>query len=212
VAISDQDVQVTVNEASYVLDQPSTVINKAVDEGIVKASVVRRGKLSSRVFGLPELRFYRVAQDLGAGLSPSGRRSIYQAIRHLPVRQRRLKWGPFETDLSKLDREIAQKLKRLWSLKRRIDEAEGPEPLIRGTKISAYVIAALAEGQTISEILEDYPGLSRAQVEAAVEYGNIYPKKGRPHPSRSFKRMAGDIGLKDIPIVKAEKGPREIKQ
>lgn len=207
-----QNVRVTVNEASYILGQPSTVINKAVDDGIVKAGVLRRGGLSSRVFGFSELRFYRVAWDLGAGLTPSGRKSIYKAIRGLSAHQRRLRWGPFETDLTKLDREISQRIKRLWDLKSRIEDSAESEPLIHGTNISAYVIAGLAEGQTVAEILEDYPGLSRAQIEAAIDYARVYPKKGRPHPARSFKRMVGDIGLKDVPIVKTAKGPREIKQ
>jgi uncharacterized protein (DUF433 family) len=206
-----EDVRVTVNEASYIVGQPSAVINKAVDEGIVKAMVQRRGGLSSRLFGLPELRFYRVASDLGSGLSPSGRKSIYQAIRALSARQRRLRWGPFETDLAALDRDLLRNLKRLRALKQEI-EMGNAEPVIRGTDISAYTIAGLSAGQTVSQILEDYPTLSRGQVEAAIEYAKVYPKKGRPYPVRSFKRMVGDVGLKNVPIAKSAKGPREIEQ
>jgi hypothetical protein len=207
-----EDVRVTVNEASYILGQPSAVINKAVDEGIVKAMVQRRGGLSSRLFGLPELRFYRVASDLGSGLSPSGRKSIYQAIRALSARQRRLRWGPFETDLAALDRGLLRNLKRLRALQQEIETAADEEPVIRGTGVSAYAIAGLSAGQTVAQILEDYPTLSRAQVEAAIEYAKVYPKKGRPYPARSFKRMMGEIGLKDVPISKSAKGPREIEQ
>lgn len=206
-----EDVRVTVNEASYILGQPSAVINKAVDEGIVKAAIQRRGRLSSRLFGLPELRFYRVASDLGAELTPSGRKSIYRAIRALSARQRRLRWGPFETDLATLDRQLLRKLKQLRALKQEIAMSDR-EPVIRGTGISPYAIAGLSAGQTVSQIIEDYPSLSRAQVEAAIEYAKIYPKKGRPYPARSFKRMVGDIGLKDVPIARSAKGPREIEQ
>ena len=206
-----EDVRVTVNEASYILGQPSAVINKAVDEGIVKAAIQRRGRLSSRLFGLPELRFYRVASDLGAKLTPSGRKSIYRAIRALSARQRRLRWGPFETDLATLDRQLLRKLKQLRALKQEIAMSDR-EPVIRGTGISPYAIAGLSAGQTVSQIIEDYPSLSRAQVEAAIEYAKIYPKKGRPSPARSFKRMVGDIGLKDVPIARSAKGPREIEQ
>lgn len=207
-----EDVRVTVNEASYILGQPSAVINKAVDEGIVKAVIRRRGRLSSRLFGLPELRFYRVASDLGTELTPSGRKSIYRAIRALPARQRRLRWGPFETDLAALDRELLRNLKRLRALKDDIEVVGDAEPVIRGTDIPAYAIAGLSAGQNVSQILEDYPTLSRAQVEAAIEYAKVYPKKGRPYPARSFKRMVGDIGLQDVRIAKSAKGPREIEQ
>jgi hypothetical protein len=207
-----EDVRVTVNEASYILGQPSAVINKAVDEGIVKAVVRRHRGLSSRLFGLPELRFYRVASDLGSGLTPSGRKSIYQAIRGLSARQRRLRWGPFETDLAALDRELLRNLKRLRALQQEIETAADEEPVIRGTGVSAYAIAGLSAGQTLAQILEDYPTLSRAQVEAAIEYAKVYPKKGRPYPTRSFKRTVGDIGLNDVSISKSAKGPREIEQ
>ena len=206
-----EDVRVTVNEASYILGQPSAVINKAVDEGIVKAAIQRRGRLSSRLFGLPELRFYRVASDLGAKLTPSGRKSIYRAIRALSARQRRLRWGPIETDHATLDRQLLRKLKQLRALKQEIAMSDR-EPVIRGTGISPYAIAGLSAGQTVSQIIEDYPSLSRAQVEAAIEYAKIYPKKGRPYPARSSKRMVGDIGLKDVPIARSAKGPREIEQ
>ena len=207
-----EDVRVTVNEASYIVGQPSAVINKAVDEGIVKAVIRRQGGLSSRLFGLSELRFYRVASDLGAELTPTGRKSIYRAIRALSARQRRLRWGPFETDLAALDCQLWRNLKRLRALKHEIEIVGDGEPVVRGTGISAYAIAGLSAGQSVSETLEDYPTLSRAQVEAAIEYAKVYPKKGRPYPARSFKRMTGDIGLKDVPIAKSAKGPREIEQ
>lgn len=206
-----EDVQVTVNEASYIVGQPSAVINKAVDEGIVKAMVQRQGRLSARLFGLPELRFYRVASDLGAELTPAGRKSIYRAIRALSARHRRLRWGPFETDLVALDRQLLRNLKRLRALKQEITVADDGEPVVRGTGISAYAIAGLSAGQDIGEILQDYPSLSQAQVEAAIEYAKVYPKKGRPYPARSFKRMVGDIGLKEVPVAKSRKGPREIE-
>jgi uncharacterized protein (DUF433 family) len=206
------DVRVTVNEASYIVGQPSAVINKAVDEGIVKAVIQRHGGLSSRWFGLPELRFYRVASDLASELTPSGRKSIYRAIRALSLHQRQLRWGPFVTDIAALDRQLQRNLKRLHTLKREIETAGEAEPVIRGTGISAYAIAGLSAGQTVAQIIEDYPTLSRAQVEAAIEYAKVYPKKGRPYPARSLKRMVGDIGLKDVPIAKSSKGPREIGQ
>jgi len=62
------------------------------------------------------------------------------------------------------------------------------EPVIRDTTVPVHVVASLAKGETIEEILEDYPSLTRAQVENAIEYAKAYPKKGRPYPARSFKR------------------------
>jgi len=97
-------------------------------------------------------------------------------------------------------------------LKREIEVAGDGEPVIRGTGISAYAIAGLSAGQAVPEILADYPTLSRTQVEAAIEYAKVCPRKGRPYTARSFKRMVGDIGLQDVRIAKSAKGPREIER
>ena len=48
------------------------------------------------------------------------------------------------------------------------------------------------------EILEDYPGLTTDQVEAAIEYAKVYPKPGRPLPARSFKRMLSDMAKSGV--------------
>jgi hypothetical protein len=45
----------------------------------------------------------------------------------------------------------------------------------------------------VADIREDYPSLTPAQIDAAIEYTNVYPKPGRPLPARSFKRMLSDM-------------------
>ena len=67
-----------------------------------------------------------------------------------------------------------------------------------------YEVAALTRGQTVAEIVEDYPGLTPAQVEAAAEYAQVYPKAGRPLPARSLKRMLSDMaasGAWDVEVM-----------
>ena len=74
------------------------------------------------------------------------------------------------------------------------------------------MIAALARGQTVAEIVEDYKGLPE-QIDAAVEYAKVYPKTGRPLPTRSFKRMLSDmaeLGVWDIENDDEPLTPRQI--
>ncbi|WNM10100.1 DUF433 domain-containing protein [Komagataeibacter nataicola] len=59
--------------------------------------------------------------------------------------------------------------------------------------MSAYRVAALAQGQTIKEIKADYPTLTEEQIESAIAYTEAYPKPGRPYPVRSFRRAAGAL-------------------
>jgi uncharacterized protein (DUF433 family) len=110
-----------------------------------------------------------------------------------------------------VDEQIEERLRRLEQVRAEVEEGAG-EPLIRGTTVPVHVIAGLASGETIEEILEDYPNLSRPQVEAAIEYAKAYPKPGRPYPARSFMRMLGDLagrGVFDVESEPDEIGPRD---
>lgn len=51
------------------------------------------------------------------------------------------------------------------------------EPVIRGTRITVYTIAALVErGTPVDEILRHYPSLTAEQVEAAHRYAQAQPR------------------------------------
>lgn len=57
------------------------------------------------------------------------------------------------------------------------------KPVIRGTRITVeLILRKLAAGQTVEQILEDYPHISRAGVRAALEFAaesvrfdHVYP-------------------------------------
>jgi uncharacterized protein (DUF433 family) len=54
-------------------------------------------------------------------------------------------------------------------------------PVIRGTRIPVYSVAALFDaGRPTKEILEMYPRLTEAQVELASIYAKAVPQRGRP--------------------------------
>jgi hypothetical protein len=51
--------------------------------------------------------------------------------------------------------------------------------------------------------------LTAAQVEAAVEYAQVYPRNGRPLPTRSLKRMLGDLAAEGVWDL--EEGARKLE-
>jgi uncharacterized protein (DUF433 family) len=126
----------------------------------------------------------------------------------LPGQEHQLRVGILTVELSPLDHDISGRLRRLMDLKGRVKIAPAGEPVILGTHIPVYLIAGLAKGETVAEILADYPSLTRVQVETAIEYATAYPKKGRPYPNRSFKRMVAELGLEEIETERTEEGPR----
>lgn len=56
----------------------------------------------------------------------------------------------------------------------------------------------------IDEAARAYPSLPRETIEAAVQYAHVYPKKGRPYPAASMKRMLSELALPgdvfDVPV------------
>jgi uncharacterized protein (DUF433 family) len=57
----------------------------------------------------------------------------------------------------------------------------GSEPVIRGTRVPVYNIAAsVTAGETPDEILASYPSLKPEHVELAVLYTSAEPPRGRP--------------------------------
>jgi hypothetical protein len=190
-------ISLTLNEASYVVGQSPATINRAVDQGVIKARLFRRGKAKVRRIGGAELRFLTFAAQAGKDFTPAARRKIYEAIRRALPEVSRLELGVMELKLAEVDRRIDERLRRLEQVKALVD-ASAPEPVLRGTGVPVHVVSALARGQSITEIIEDYPILTSGQVEAALEYAKVYPRTGRPLPTRSLKRVLGDLAAAGV--------------
>ena len=59
----------------------------------------------------------------------------------------------------------------------------GGKPVIRGTRLAVeFVLELLASGQTESEILEEYPGLSREDLLACLSYASYLVQEHRTLP------------------------------
>ena len=51
------------------------------------------------------------------------------------------------------------------------------KPRIEGTRIGVFTLGAAAEsGATVEDLLDDYPDLDRAEVEAALDYYDAHPE------------------------------------
>jgi uncharacterized protein (DUF433 family) len=202
-------VSLTLNEAGYVVGQSAAAINRAVDRGIIKATLQRRGNMRLRKVGPSELRFLAISGEVQKDLTPAARRKVYEAMRRLPADANQVSVGIMEFRLAEIDERIARRLRRLQEVKALVQERPGADPLVRGTNVSAYVVAALAHGETVAEIINDYPNLTSAQVEAATEYAKVYPKPGRPLPTRSFKKTLADMAESGVWDVDNDDQPTE---
>ena len=63
-------------------------------------------------------------------------------------------------------------------------QINGGEPTLRGTRVTVRtVLASLAEGAWIDDILADFPTLSEAQVRAVVAFAAAAAEEDLPLPS-----------------------------
>lgn len=60
----------------------------------------------------------------------------------------------------------------------------GGEPIIRGTRVTVRtVLASLAEGMTVPEILRDFPTLDEPSVRAVIAFAAASAEEDLPIPS-----------------------------
>ena len=60
----------------------------------------------------------------------------------------------------------------------------GGEPVMKGTRVTLRtLLASLAEGASMQEILEDFPTLSEEHVQAAVAFAAVAAGEDMPVPS-----------------------------
>jgi uncharacterized protein (DUF433 family) len=73
------------------------------------------------------------------------------------------------------------------------------EPLIRGTSIPIFRVAALLKGgMTVNQVLEDFPSLTRGDVEGAEEYADTHVNVWREYPKVSLKRLLQNSGFSEL--------------
>ena len=67
-------------------------------------------------------------------------------------------------------------------------EIKGGTPVIRGTRMSVYAVRGRIEGgESVDDILEDNPDLSREAIETAITYAATHPVRGRPASGRPWR-------------------------
>lgn len=200
----------TPREAAFVTGSDVRLVQRAVDGGVVQKRTRTVQGRKTRVLGRSELRFFGALRDHEDTLTPTGRQKLYEAVQR--PRGGKATLGAFVVDVEGVDRQIERRLAELDRIKGHVELGAGGEPVLRGTGVPVHVVAALAGAGGVGEAGWAYPSLSKASVEAAVAYAEVYPKKGRPYPKRSLKRMLGELALPDEVFGQADDddGPREV--
>lgn len=183
-------IELTTSEVAAVVDQPLHRIQKLIDGGVLPRTLTPSGR---RVLGAPDVLFVWILERVFADAPPGAELRAALRARLAEVARGT---GAVDEDvlhvsphlavhgLRALADELQTRLVRLagaHALVMRDPEILGGEPVIRGTRISVYLVAAMLEqGASAEELQADYPTLSRDQLELAALYAKASPRPGRP--------------------------------
>mgnify|MGYP001091184818 CR=1 FL=1 len=189
----------TLAEAAVIVGKPLDAVQRTVERVPLKpTTATRKGGRKVVVLHMHDLVYLRAFDELKETLKPTKQVELY----HLLMKHSK-DWsdalvavGHLRYDFGEAYSTVKERIAESEQLLELIDRT-GDEPLIKGTHVSAYRLAALTKGMTFEEIARDYPGLDERQVKAAVTFAESHPKKGRPYPQVSAKKAMRDAGVKD---------------
>ena len=186
---------ILINEAAIATGVSARKINRLIDDAVLPKSVCTKvgTRRALRAFAVPMVSFG--ASD-GAKLSKRMRleamriiekfaKENWPRLRNEPEHARFLRFesGCVMISLGEAVSVAMTGLNKLSDALHRIvkdSKVRGGLPVIRGTRISVYEIADALASDGLEIALEDFPALSREDVEAATLYATAHPRTGRP--------------------------------
>jgi uncharacterized protein (DUF433 family) len=185
--------ELTINEAAHLAGVSTKLIEKSVESGILRPDKVTDGLT------------HRLTRRLPLAAVPYLSAINDEWLRDLPVARKRRIWtivsrSCLEAEARlcevRLNDTITLDLEGLAGARTRMAYAYrvardahlvadetilGGTPVIRGTRLTVYaVLGRLDGGDTIAELVEDYPGIPPAAFHAAETYARTHPLRGRP--------------------------------
>ena len=171
----------TPTEAAVLTGLPLKAVNNAIDKKTISAVA---GEEGGRLLDARALVSLSLERRLSDRIAPELRRQVFDALVDSPRNVVCLEGGLVKIDLREPRRELATSLRELRRARRLVvsdPDVMGGDPVLRGTRVPAHMIAELiAKGSTPTELIEGYPRLTPEMIRLALVYAAAYPLRGRP--------------------------------
>lgn len=180
------DAILTPNEVAALAETPRATVEKALEQ-----RVLGRGRSSDRrrLLPLSAVAVAATVGTLGRRLTVSDKKLVARRLEMLSLEE--LKKATVEVapsmvvHVGKLTREAVERAERYTAARDRFIECvpgvQGGRPVIRGTRLTVSAIhGRLSGGDTIDDLVDDYPEIPREAFEAAYIYAETHPQVGRP--------------------------------
>ncbi|MGZ8363817.1 MAG: DUF433 domain-containing protein [Caulobacteraceae bacterium] len=181
--------QFTPREVAVLSGAPKSTVEKAIEEKVFTPTKARSGKRERRVLPAHAVPYAKIMRSIKYRMNPLMKRRLAAALHNLEdskIKTLRFELEPaVEMDVGKLVGDTVERATAYAAARDALisqdEDILGGTPVIRGTRISVYsILGRLDGGDTVDEVLEDYPGLSRDSVETAVIFARSHPLVGRP--------------------------------
>lgn len=170
----------TVPEAAWATNTAVRFVNNEVDKKIVQTRLGGR-----RLLDRSDLSYLRVVREFHDELKIELRRRIYQevrnAIQHGNIK--RINFDAFALRLRAIVVEIDKRIGGINAARASVQvDARicGGDPVVRGTRISIRYLGDMARRGATKDDLGKAYDLSLRQVDLALLYDQLYPRRGRP--------------------------------
>jgi uncharacterized protein (DUF433 family) len=175
------DATLTVPEAAYVAGVSERAVNHEIDARILRP----HGRKDRRAVHGADLLYLGAVRDIRHQMAPALRRRMRAAIATAVAQSRAVaKVAAFEVKISPLEQTARKNLAALERVKRDVIESRpavlAGEPVLKGTRIPARLVADLVRHGTSRAKLRSEYDLTREQIEAAVLFDRVTPRRGRP--------------------------------
>jgi uncharacterized protein (DUF433 family) len=173
-------------EASALTNLPIRTVRRLIDRRFIRPSRFRAGRSVQRLLSWEQLVYLKLEAE-GVSLLPvPARRKIAKQIETDAAMDRVAvsEGHALVIQVKPVRKELGEQLKKLNRVKSLVvsdPETMRGTPVYRGTRIPVDLIAdMLAQGATVTEIIDGYPSLDKEKIELAPLYVRAFPRRGRP--------------------------------
>jgi uncharacterized protein (DUF433 family) len=181
--------QFTPREVAELSGAPKSLVEKAIEEKVFTPSLVHRGRRDRRVLPAHAVAYVLILKRVSYRLDADMKRRLAAGLSGLGTKDMktwRFELEPaVEMDVGRLMGDAMDRAEAYGEVRDRLiveDEAIlGGTPVIRGTRITVYsILGRLAGGDTVADLLSDYPELTAESIGAAEIFARSHPLVGRP--------------------------------
>lgn len=179
----------TPREVAELSGAPKRAVERAIEERVLTPRMVQRGRRERRVLPAHAIAYAAIMRSVKYRMDAPMKRRLAAGLSRLDVaamRTWRFELEPsVEMDVGRLLGDTMARAAAYGAARDAmiVEDAAilGGAPVIRGTRISVHaLLGRLTHGDTVADILSDYPDLTAEAVDAAAIFARSHPLVGRP--------------------------------